>query len=277
MPNDPGVTDGTSPTVPEDVLADSSPAQAVSADPAPVADRTPEQMFRELQRKIEQQAKTQEQMLQYLQAVNTPQAPPQPRQTKQDLSDEDLWAAAQQGDRAAFELYQARIAERTFEAKQTTQSRAGIVDRQLAALKTRYPVLNDGTHELTQAVNAAYRLYLSSGYPANKETLLQAATAAIADNPEMVASLQAAPTVAREVSRQHTVDRARAGNTGVTHRREPAPPGKKPPTPEEERLAQRMGVKDAQKAKENFWKRNADGRSAISPTVAAALGDVQEF
>ena len=274
-----GVTPGDSPTGTEDVQAAPSPAtQAVTTESAPVADRTPEQMFRELQRKYEQQARTQEQILQYLQAVQTPAAPQSaPQKTKDDLSDEDLWALAQQGDRNAFELYQSRIAERTYNQKQAVQNRTGIVDRQLTALFNRYPVLKDGSHPLTQAVNGAIRLYISQGYPDNKETRLVAATAAIADNPELVAELQGSPTAIREVNRRSSVQSQQSGVTGVTHRRDPAQPGKKALTAEEQRLAKNMQVKDPQGAKERFWKRQAEGQSSISPTVAAALGNVEDF
>lgn len=277
MDNPQGVTDGESPAVTEDVTADSSTAPQAVADSAPALDRTPEQMFRELQRKIEKQDQTQAQILQFLQTFNPQPQPVTQQKSQADLTDEDLWREAQQGNREAFELYQSRIAERVLSRQTTAQNRAGIVDRQLAALKARYPVLNDGSHALTQAVNQAYQLYLQSGYQPSKETLLQAATAAIADNPELVASIQGAPAVSREVSRQTTVERARAGNTGVTHRREPATPGKKPLTEGEERLARNMQIKDPQGAKERFLQRNADGRSSISPTVAAALGDIKEF
>jgi hypothetical protein len=276
-----GVTPGDSPTGTEDVQAVSSTAnpEAVNADSAPVADRTQEQMFREMQRKWDETHRTQQQILTYLSALNVQQpVTPAPQATpSKDLTDEQLWELAKTGDRAAFEVYQSRIAERTYESKQTVQNRTGIVDRQLAALKTRYPVLADGAHELTQAVNAAYALYVQNGYPKTKETLLQAATVAIADNPEMVSALHGAPAQSRETSRRTAVNAAQSGTTGVSHRNAPAtgaPQGKL--TPEEDRLARAMNVKDPQGAKKRFLERNAQGRSAISPTVAAALGEIPE-
>ena len=261
-----GVTPGTAPAGTQDVTVDPSPtAQAVTTDPAPVADRSPEQMFRELQRKYEQQARTQEQILQYLQAVNTQPQPAQPQTQKADLTNEDLWALAQQGDRAAFELYQKRIAEQTYTEKQRVQSRAGIVDNQLRALFSRYPVLRDSSHALTQAVNMAYALYIQNGYPQGKETMLTAATAAIADNPELIASIQGQPSVTREASRQANVSARQAGVTGVTHRNAQTQSTlkTKPLTKEEIDLANRMGVKDPQGAKERFLKRNAEGKSNL--------------
>ncbi len=228
-------------------------------------------MFRELQRKYEQQvevnrqqARTQEQILQYLQATNaTPRvaaAPP----AKDSISDEDLWALAQQGDRSAFELYQKRIAERTYQERQQVSTRTSIVDNQLRALFNRYPILRDPQHALTQAVNTAYALYLQNGYTAGKETMLSAATAAITDNPELVASMQGEPGAVREVSRQNAVTARQAGVTGVTHRNAPAAGQKaKALTKEEIALAQRMGVKDPAGAKERFLKRNAEGQSSL--------------
>ena len=228
-------------------------------------------MFRELQRKYEQQARTQEQILQYLQA-QTPRTLEAPAQTnKRDLTDEDLWALAQQGDRSAFELYQKRIAERTYAEKQQVQTRSSIVDGQLRALFVRYPILRDPQHPLTQAVNGAYALYMQNGYTAGKETMLSAATAAITDNPELVASLQGQPAATREVSRQTAVNARQAGVTGVTHRNaQPGGAKPKPLTKEEIELAQRMGTKDPQGAKERFLKRQADGRSSFG-AVASSL------
>ena len=74
----------------------------------------------------------------------------------------------------------------------------------------------------------------------------------------------------------------RCGEPGRTRRTSapryaPAPGGaQKPLSAEEVRLAQNMQVKDAQGAKKRFLQRNAEGRSAISPTVAAALGQIPE-
>jgi hypothetical protein len=229
-------------------------------------------MFRELQRKYEQQvevnrqqARTQEQILQYLQATNTAPRVVATPPAKESISDEDLWALAQQGDRSAFELYQKRIAERTYQEKQQVQTRTSIVDNQLRALFNRYPILRDPQHPLTQAVNSAYALYIQNGYPAGKETMLSAATAAITDNPELVASIQGQPGAIREVSRQTSVNARQAGVTGVTHRNMPAAGSTKakPLTKEEIALANRMGVKDPAGAKERFLKRNAEGQSSL--------------
>lgn len=270
-----GVTPGDSPTGTEDVQPVSSTgAEAVIADPAPVADRTYEQMFREFQRKYDEQHRTQQQILTYLSAMN-PQQPvaPAPQATpSKDLTDEQLWELAKTGDRAAFEVYQSRIAERTYESKQAVQSRTGIVERQLEALKSRYPVLSDGSHELTQAVNAAYHLYIQNGYPKTKETLLQAATVAIADNPALVSQIHGAPASNREAARRNTVDAARAGVTGVSHRNAPATGARTSLSPEQLKLAKAMGVKDPENTKKRFWERQASGQSSISPAVIAALG-----
>lgn len=270
-----GVTPGDSPTGTEDVEGVSStPDQAVTTDSAPVDDRTHTQMFREMQRKWDETHRTQQQILTYLSALS-PQQPvaPAPQATpSRDLTDEQLWELAKTGDRAAFDVYQSRISERTYDSRQSVQNRTGIVDRQLAALKTRYPVLADGSHELTQAVNAAYALYVQNGYPKTKETLLQAATVAIADNPEMVSALHGAPAANREAARRTAVDTARTGVTGVSHRQAPATGAQAALPADEARLAQNMQVKDPIGAKKRFLERNAKGLSSLSPAVIAAIG-----
>ncbi len=223
MDQNQGVTPGESPTPVEDVAAAPSTAtQPVTADPGPVADRTWEQAFRELQRKDVERARTQDQILEYLRALQPPAVAQPAQPITKELTDEDLWSMAQQGDRNAFDVYMQRKAKRTYTEEQTVQNRAGIVDRQLTALFTRYPVLRDGSHALTQAVNGAIRLYVSQGYPDN----------------------------AKGAPRQ--------------------------PNVEEVRLAKNMGVKDPEGAKKRFLERNAAGQSSISPTVAAALGDIPE-
>jgi hypothetical protein len=256
----------------EDVTPESStgtPDVTVSSTAAASADRTHEQMFRELQRKQAEQSEQIQQALGYiatLVAAKTPQQNPAPNR---EMTDEELWTAAQNGDRDAFVLHQQRITDRRIAQQNQTQGRANIVDGQLRALFARYPVLSDPSHQLTKIVNQAYGLYVQNGYPQGKETMLEAAKTAIADSPELIAELLGTQPN-REVARQDGVRRAQSGVTGVTHGRTPTAAGQKKLTisPEEVALAKRMGVKDPLKAKENFLKRNAEGTSSLGAVSA---------
>ena len=96
--------------------------------------------------------------------------------------------------------------------------------------------------------------------------MLEAAKTAIADNPELIASLVSGPTP--QIARQTT--KSQSGVTGVTHGRSAGVQSQKKltVTPEEVALAKRMGVKDPLKAKENFLKRNAEGTSSLGAVSA---------
>ena len=231
-------------------------------------DRPVQNVVAEFNRKF---AKTQQQLdtvLQWIasQAV-TQQAPRQPAAVdKTQVSDEDLWALAQQGDRQAFEMYQERIADRRIKQEATVQNRARLVQGQLTALMGKYPVLNNAQHPLTQYVNAAYQAYLGQGYPAGQETLLEAAKTAIADRPDLVAELHAQGAVAREGARRSATQTAQSGVTGASHRQSSTPANStatKALTPEQRDLARRMGVKDGRKSIERFLQRQQDGQSSL--------------
>ena len=251
-----------------DVPSEPSTETPVTAAPGPVADRTPESMFRELQRKQSEQSAQINQVLAYL--TNVAQPKPATEQDRKVLTDDELWSLAQQGDRDAFVLHQQRITDRRITETNRTLNRTALVDNQLRALFNRYPCLRDPGHKLTQVVNQAYTLYTQNGYPAGKETMLEAAKTAIADSPEIIAEIQGVAPVAREVSRQTGVRSAASGVTGVTHNRtaQPGTPKVRALTADELALAKRMGVKDPVKARENFLKRNAEGTSSLGSVSA---------
>lgn len=230
-------------------------------------DRPVQNVVAEFNRKF---AKTQQQLDTVLQWIASQAVTQQPtRQAapadKTQVSDEDLWALAQQGDRQAFEMYQERIADRRIKQESATQNRARLVQGQLAALMGKYPVLNNPQHPLTQTVNQAYALYVQNGYPAGQETLLEAAKTAIADRPDLIAAEFNAGATAREGVRRSATQTAQSGVTGASHRQQ-SPSGStqsKALTPEQRDLARRMGVKDGRKSIERFLQRQENGQSSL--------------
>jgi hypothetical protein len=263
--------------------ADSSPAaaEAANADLAPVSgadqvgDRPVQNIVAEFNRKL---GKTQDELnrkidavLQYLasgQAGQT-QARPTPPQGNAELTDEDLWSQAQQGNRLAFEEYQRRIAAREFRQMNQVERQQNTVVSQLNSLVAKYPVLRDSSHPLTQHSHQAYQLLVQNGRPANQATLLEAAMTAIADRPDLVSEIYSQGGTAREQVRQTATSRAQAGATGVTHRRDSAPVQQGPKVSDASAdLARRMGIKDPKAAKERFLKRQEEGRSSFGSVAA---------
>ena len=230
-------------------------------------DRPVQNVVAEFNRKFAKLTQQQETILQWIasQAVTTPPQPTRQAVNKADVSDEDLWALAQQGDRQAFEMYQERIADRRIKQESVVQNRARLVQGQLAALMGKYPVLNNSQHPLTQYVNAAYQAYLQQGYPAGQETLLEAAKTAIADRPDLVAELHNAGATAREGVRRSATQVAQSGVTGASHRQSPSSNNNqaKVLTPDQRALAKRMGIKDPAKSVERFLQRQENGQSSL--------------
>lgn len=263
--------------------ADSSSAEATETDTAPVtgetqaSDRPVHNVVAEFNRKFTKTQQRQEeldrkidQVLTYLASgQQVRQAAPVP-QGKAEITDEDLWSLAQQGDRSAFEEYQRRIAAREFQQRSQVERQAGMVVTQLNALVTKYPVLRDANHPLTQHAHQAYTIMTQNGYPANQATLLEAAKTAIADRPDLVSEIYSQTSQAREQVRQTATQRAQTGVTGAQHRRQEAQQGQQPPkvTPKSADIAARMGVKDPKAAKERFLKRQETGQSSFGSVAA---------
>jgi hypothetical protein len=228
-------------------------------------DRPVQNVVAEFNRKF---AKTQQQLdtvLQWIasQAV-TPQAPRQPVAQDKPLSDEDLYALAQQGDQAAFAEWTRRQSRQVYQQEAAQANKARVIQGQLSALIGKYPTLNNPQHPLTQVVNQAYTLYVQNGYPAGQETLLEAAKTAIADRPDLVAAEFNAGAQAREGVRRSATQSAQSGVTGVSHRQSPSPTTQaKTLTPDQRALAKRMGIKDPGKAIKGFLQRQEDGQSSL--------------
>ena len=240
------------------------------------SDRPVQNVVAEFNRKF---AKTQQKLdtvLQWIasQAV-TPQAPRQPAVDKTQVSDEDLWALAQQGDRQAFETYQERIADRRIKQESTTQNKARFVQNQLAVYAGKYPVLNNPQHPLTQHVTAVYQALLGNGYVQGQETLLEAIKLGVADRPDLIAAEYNAGSQAREGVRRSATQTAQSGVTGVSHRQQPSNPQNqaKTLTPDQRALAKRMGIKDPAKAVKNFLQRQEDGQSSLGGVRAFVNDD----
>jgi hypothetical protein len=258
----------------EDVKdAGSSPAgeQPVDQTDATVTgaqgdDRPVQNVVAEFNRKF---AKTQQQLdtvLQWIASQAVTQQPSAPRQAdKTQVSDEDLWALAQQGDRQAFELYQERIADRRIKQDNAQQRKASMTQNQLAVYAGKYPVLNNPQHPLAQHVTAIYQALLGNGYAAGQDTLLEAIKLGVADRPDLIAAEYNAGGNAREGVRRSATQTAQSGVTGASHRNPTTPQTtqSKPLSPEQRDLAKRMGVKDGRKSIERFLQRQENGQSSL--------------
>lgn len=261
---------------------DVTPADPSTADPAQAgvtapADRPVKNLQAEFNRKFQkledaraEETKKLDAILSYLGSIVQPAAPAAPAPVAGDTTDEDLWRRAQSGDRAAFEEWTDRRAERKLQERLGQHQTEQMVRAQLDAVVNRYPVLRDMSHPLTQHANAVVASLRQAGYAMGPALLLEAAKTAIADRPDLVVQLQApAPTGARPRA---------ATQTGVSHRASPAPATPdaiRAPTPAEQALANRMGIKDPKGAKERFLARRESGRSNLG-SVSAHLDD-QEF
>lgn len=267
----------------EDVTKEpeSSPAEAQQAtDTGAVtpetagSPRTIDNVYGEFNRKFGKLQQQVEAVLGYLANQNPQQprqAPAVPTQGQQGVpTDQELYALAQQGDQAAYQEYHRRIAAREYDTKFQVERKTQFVQSQLNALVSRYPVLRDASHPLTQYAHQAYALMTQAGWPADASTLLEAAKTAIADKPELISEMFNQGNVARESGRQSATQRSQAGVTGASHRSLPAPTTQAAikVSQAERDLAKRMNIKDPAKAKERFLKRQEDGTSKLGGVSA---------
>ncbi len=209
------------------------------------------------------------------QVPQSPASPPGSPSTASPAgsTDDELFAQAQQGNKAAFEEWTTRTADRRLNQRLQHQDSENLVDGQLRALMGKYPAFTDASHPLTQTANLAFELMKRRGMPANKATLLDAAKTAIADRPDLIVDM-AAP-VARERARRGSV--SQASMTGASHRADSPPPrGRQMGISEQEwKIAKRMGIENPEKArtaKERFLQRQESGLSSLG-TVAAFVND----
>ena len=182
-----------------------------------------------------------------------------------DPTDEQLWGQAQQGNRQAFDTYMQHIAARQTVQLSQAQRMSQLVDGQLMTLGQKYPVLQDQAHPLAQTAAQAYQLLVGQGYPQSKVTWLEAIKTAIADRPDLIAEMHGQAVARGDQGRQSAARVAQAGQTPAAGRAA-SPPAKRQERPlsqDERDLAARMGIKDPQKARENFRKRRETGVSQI--------------
>jgi len=276
--------------------AESSPAEANTETPAVTgahAEARPVENWQgEFRRKQERTQQQLDAVLQWIATQATPQRQatyaPTPAQPQAADGDEELWARAQQGDRQAFELYQQRIAERTYRQQSATQGRTQVVQGQLNALLSRYPMLRDSSHPLTQVVNQYYQALLQSGYPAEPATTLDAIKTALADRPDLVMELHTQNAQARDAARRTATQTAQTGQMGGGMRQTPATPStrQKPVTKEEIALANRMlpysekhhpdektPEQRVRGAKQRFLQRQEDGTSRLGAVSGFISGE----
>ena len=256
-----------------DDLQDVNTAEPSAADPgvAPVTatpvmptDRPEVNVLAEMNRKY---ARLENQIGQVMTLLSQ-QAQQPATPARGQATDEELWSLAQQGDRGAFEMYQERIADRRFQARFAEKNQEALVDQQLSALASRYPVFNDTSHPLTLRVQSAYQLMVGRGYQPGKQTMLDAMKTAIADSPDLVAEIHGRGDAARASATR----RAQAGQTGATVRDSAPTRQTTQVTAQQNRLAKAYGVKDAGKAIENFKKRQESGQSQLG-MVANAINE----
>lgn len=223
---------------------------------------------------------------QLLIAQQQPQQHAQQAQQTGPVTDEQLWEQAKAGDRQAFDEYQGRIAERKIRQVTGQQQQQNTVAAQMQALINKYPVFNDGNHELTQTAQAAYQLMVRNGAPASQKTLLEAALTALADRPDLVSNLYAQGSQARESARRNASQSAHSGQMGGSLRQD-APRRTNGVTVKagEVALARRMlqGSKNhpeektaeqrAKGAKERFLARQESGESKLGAVSGFVNGD----
>lgn len=222
---------------------------------------------------------------QLLIAQQQPQQQVQPQQRQPD-TEETLWARAQQGDRLAFDEYMAIKARREVQQERAVTTQQNTVAAQMQALLQKYPVFNDGNHELTQTAQAAYQLKVRNGEPANAQTLLNAALTAVADRPDLVSNLYAQGSQARESARRNASQSAQSGQMGASNRYEERKRTDAVTVkPGEVALAKRMlqGSKNhpeektpeqrAKGAKERFLARQQSGESKLGAVSGFVNGD----
>src|SRR5215475_15033033 len=165
MADEQGVTGSESPTEGnqeiQDVNVQSSSTQDV---PASSPDRSIENMFREMQRKQQESQRQVDAVLAWI-GAQAQQQRPQPQTQHAEVTDEDLWTAAQQGDRAAYDQYHQRLYNRQFQQQQAVVNRSQAIAVQIQALSNRYPSLRDEQHPLKQLTNQAYIALVQRGYP----------------------------------------------------------------------------------------------------------------
>lgn len=261
-------------------VSDPSPSQDV-ANEALSGDRPVKNLQAEMNRKVSALEAANNQLQSqltnvaaYVAALFENRVAPQQAQNEQQL-----WAAAAQGDPAATSaVIQQQVAQQV--AVATAQNReAQQVQTRAQTLLEKYPDFKSADTPLCQVALSYKQSLLQSGFRGLAADV-RAMEAAIADNPQLVASRVHAPAVAGEIARQGAVATAATGQMGSSGRR--APVNRKddelpPLTEREHQIAARMGIKDGVAARKRFFERQRQGRTAVSPLVSNILsGTVRE-
>lgn len=201
------------------------------------------------------------QMQQQLQALATyvvqGQRQPPPKATED--TEETLWGRAQQGDRQAFNEYMRRIAAQETGQRLATAQIQSAVEGQLGVLYQRYPELADPQHQLSRRAVAFKQALLGMGASNTRQTDLDAILRAVADS--------------RDILGKPMASRPNAAQTTPSHRAAPTPESHDEVrlTDRELALGRKYGVKDPKKAMAQFHARNRDGRSSVTPEIAAVV------
>lgn len=242
-----------------------SPASGVD-DVAPPADRSWREVKGELERKFtEGQTLVQRQLAELAQAVQTlSQTRTAPVAQTQDYTDEQLAQLAAAGNAEALRQLVERNSARHAQVNQQFTNEQNLTRQELAVLAQKYPSLSDLSSPLRQSAEQAYRLLLSVGRPQDDRTRVDAILRAVAD--------QGAQPVATNPNRSMPPSAALDGSSP----RRQAPQqqgGPRRVTPKEVQIGKRYGLteKQAQEALVNFEKRNAAGRSNITPNVSRII------
>jgi hypothetical protein len=243
---------------------------------APAPERPIENLRGEFSRKMGSLEQKFDQVLSYMAQQEAdkarPAAPAPAKGPHGALSDDELWELAKNGDKAAFDTHQKRMAAQTYQELRGQENHQSLVEGQIGILHQKYPVLGNPQHALTQTVNAAQALLQRRGYPNAPATYLEAVKTAIADRPDLVAEMHTQGARAREGAR-----RVSAGNSGVTgatvRQDDPQQAGTIRVTPEQAAIAKRMNIKDPAKALQNFVKRQETGESRFGAVANLASGE----
>lgn len=188
-----------------------------------------------------------------------------------EYSDQELLAMARAGSDEAMSLYVQRKVAVSQNAQAVADRADLLVKSQLASVYRAYPVLvQDGSHPLTQAALQAKRLLLMNGYSEGYATDLEAAKTAITDYPDLAAQARVGSPRVSEAARRSALT-PQQDVAGRTPRRDGRKVEDERISDRETALARNYGVKDPKKAKERFWKNQAEGRSSVSPTLSILL------
>ena len=254
---------------PDESTTDATTLDTTSADTSASAGERPWQNIKaEFDRKMTKIERQMAEQSQYLAALVASRPAPAAQATDRAYTDQELTTLWQQGSVEAGQELITRKVQREVAQAQAVQTQAQSIQAQVQALYRRYP-FGESQHPLTQAALRAKQVLVGAGYNAQAlSTDLEAMKLAIADNPEMVAEIVKAPARVAEDSRRSS----RVDVDGNRPRRDrPAADKPAPLTEKERERAIRMGVKDPDKVMERFEKRNASGRSAVSPMIAMML------